>query len=772
MASKIKPLVEGAKKVGKQIWPTDKRLAKDIARRTKDIGKKFSEKKDLLAEAKRLGIKNAANVHKRKNGRNQLIELVAKKQKGSARLRDTPVTLGGTARTALDVGLTVPRAVTALGSAGSLSLRGAQMVPATATWLGKGGSVRRFMRGGALVHGALQAGKGGYLALGKGEKADAARREALRAYGTGLDDEAFEMEIEAIKAAVAEGQLESRDAEKIRKELVKANNLFKATQKAEEEAEGKSLGIDRLRWNKQLPANLLRAAEAGFLNPAESTYASVQAKRLMDEQAEDWEKRDLDPMTGEEMRRTGSWNPFSPRSVWAQTGRMKEGTPTPEGEDKRWDYQRPRAQVMADTDGDGIISEEEQAAALEAKPTLGAGWVQRMAEARGAAGRKAYSSKLPPSLRSLASDDLFLGGAGDPEWDKAHRGSIDSRMVSGDMTTPTKKFRDRMYGEEGQYTQYTDQQRQDKEETGAFSKEDRAAFLKAAKDGTLLAAFDVNDDGKLDRKEKKLFFDNEQGFKARRDEIMKAGADLIPAPEPELEMVTDPVTGAEYPAEAGSMPPVDPREAPLGVDPATGDPILPEPEAPEPPPTTREYADMMRQAIDNEAIGIEERNEVMRTIRDEMIDQDLTSFEQFNQIGRQMLEDSGARKAAAHVAYLRSPAGSDWVDTPGLDRLAALQKAPFGRGTALEGSVGKLTDESRQLESRGGRQRRLARELEGKGYRSVAGQVRAGAPRRPLMSQRDRIELEKKKKALAAEQAAAQALISKGEENINANTVS
>ena len=73
MSSKIKPLVEGAKKVGKQIWPTDKRLAKDLARRTKDIGKKFSEKKDLLAEAKRLGIKNAANVHRRKNGRNQLI---------------------------------------------------------------------------------------------------------------------------------------------------------------------------------------------------------------------------------------------------------------------------------------------------------------------------------------------------------------------------------------------------------------------------------------------------------------------------------------------------------------------------------------------------------------------------------------------------------------------------------------------------------------------------------------------------------------------------
>ena len=38
-------------------------------------------------------------------------------------------------------------------------------------------------------------------------------------------------------------------------------------------------------------------------------------------------------------------------------------------------------------------------------------------------------------------------------------------------------------------------------------------------------------------------------------------------PEPELEMVTDPVTGTEYPTEAGAMPPVDPREAPLGVYP-------------------------------------------------------------------------------------------------------------------------------------------------------------------------------------------------------------
>jgi hypothetical protein len=547
------------------------------------------------------------------------------------------------------------------------------------------------MRGGALVHGAMQAGKGGYLALGKGEKADAARREALREYGA--------------------------DAEFMGQKA--ADLKIGSTQ------------------------NLLRAAEAGFLNPAESTYASVQAAKLMAEQSKDWEQEGL-----------AKYNPFTYKTGTYTGGPTGKTTP------------QLRAERIAAGETINFSGGLRRDIGLARKNKYVGASKEDRSQAQG----------LVASLKG-GDERLFYGLANDPEFQETDLSAI-----------PDTDFYKDKYGD------YRDQQALAQEEMASssrknigtkenpnivatpkqfFTEADRAAFMKAAQGGELLEMFDTNKDKKLSREEQKdIFVSGDKGFISRAKKKGLYEEDMLPAPEPELEMVTDPVTGAEYPAEAGSMPPVDPREAPLGVDPATGDPILPEPEAPEPPPTTREYADMMRQAIDNEAIGIEERNEVMRTIRESMVEQGLTTPEQFNQIGRQMLEDSDARKAAAHVAYLRSPAGSDWVDTPGLDRLAALQKAPFGRGTALEGSVGKLTDESRQLESRGGRQRRLARELEGKGYRSVAGQVRAGAPRRPLMSQRDRIELEKKKKALAAEQAAAQALISKGEENINANTVS
>ena len=665
MGAKLKTLVEGAKK----IWPTDKRLAKDLARRTKDIGKKFPNKKALLAEAKKQGIKNAANVHKRKNGRNQLIELVAKKQKGSARLRDTPVTLGGTARTALDVGLTVPRAVTALGSF---------QAPAGA------GPVRRFMRGGALVHGALQAGKGGYLALGKGEKADAARREALREYGA--------------------------DAEFMGQKA--ADLKIGSTQ------------------------NLLRAAEAGFLNPAESTYASVQAAKLMAQQSKDWEQEGL-----------AKYNPFTYK-IGTYTG-GPTGKTTPQL----------RAERIAAGETINFSGGLRRDIGLARKNKYVGASKEDRSQAQG----------LVASLKG-GDERLFYGLANDPEFQETDLSAI-----------PDTDFYKDKYGD------YRDQQALAQEEmasssrknTGTkenpnivatpkqfFTEADRAAFMKAAQGGELLEMFDTNKDKKLSREEQKdIFVSGDKGFISRAKKKGLYGEDMIPAPEP------------DYPTEPAAIEGDLPVHA-AGSDfdrPEYGGTVgeLEEPtEAPEPPPTTGDYADMMRQAIDNEAIDIEERNEVMRTIRESMVEQGLTTPEQFNQIGRQMLEDSDARKAAAHVAYLRSSAGSDWVDTPGLDRLAALQKAPFGRGTALEGSVGKLTDESRQLESRGGRQRRLARELEGKGYGSVAGQVRAGAPRRPLMSQRDRIELEKKKKALAAEQAAAQALISEGEKKIETPTVS
>ena len=81
---------------------------------------------------------------------------------------------------------------------------------------------------------------------------------------------------------------------------------------------------------------------------------------------------------------------------------------------------------------------------------LGAGWVQKMAGARGAAGSKKYLSKLPVEYRPSAEErNLFLGGAGDPEWDKAQRASL----LDGDQT---QAFKDWMYGEKdgpkGQYT--------------------------------------------------------------------------------------------------------------------------------------------------------------------------------------------------------------------------------------------------------------------------------------------------------------------------------
>jgi len=337
----------------KKLYP--KKIPKDLARRAKDIGERFKTPKALKDHAKKLGLKDVDKIYRRKEGRKKLIDLVAQQERATRpSVWTQPVTARQAATGVGDVISFFPRAVTALGGI---------KAPATA------GNLRKFGRGSAWIHGGVQAGKGLRLlgAFGEGkdkesrEKLAADRREALRRYGG--------------------------DAEFMGQQ---ATDL-------------------------SVPQNLLRAAEAGFWSPAESAYASSKAAQLMGEQAEDWEKRDLDPMTGEEMRRTGSWNPFSPRSVWAQTGRMEEGTTTPAGEDKRWGYQRPRAQIMADTDGDGIISEEERAAALEAKPTLGAGWVDRMSKARGAAGRKEYSAKLPPSLRSPAADDLFLGGAGAPE---------------------------------------------------------------------------------------------------------------------------------------------------------------------------------------------------------------------------------------------------------------------------------------------------------------------------------------------------------------------
>jgi len=77
------------------------------------------------------------------------------------------------------------------------------------------------------------------------------------------------------------------------------------------------------------------------------------------------------------------------------------------------------------------------------------------------------------------------------------------------------------------------------------------------------AQFD--EEGMLDPERAKTFADF-RGRMMRKMALDKQAAEGA-KPEPELERVTDPVTGTEYPTEAGAMPPVDPREAPLGVYP-------------------------------------------------------------------------------------------------------------------------------------------------------------------------------------------------------------
>jgi len=386
--------------------------------------------------------------------------------------------------------------------------------------------------------------------------------------------------------------------------------------------------------------------------------------------------------------------------------------------------------------------------------------------------RRKYAEDLSGTAASTMSGGnarFFYGLADDPEFEETDLSAIPE----------TDFYKDK-------YNLYRDQQAAIQEEMAAttrrnigtketpnivstpkqfFTEADRKIFLKAAKSGDLVEMFDEDGDDKLSREERKKFFlVGDEGFVSRAKTEGLYGEDMIPAPAPE------PSDPDDFDAAGGSD--FDPSVRPEYKDRGTeGEPAA--------PPTTLDYANMMREAIGNEAIDIEERNDTLRTIRESMVKQKLTTPEEFNQIGRQMLEEAPARKAAAHVAYLRSPEGSDWVDAPGLDKLAALQKAPFGRGTALEGSVGGLKDPSRQLESKGGRLRRLARELEGKGYRKEAGQARAAAPHRPLMSQRDRIALEEKKRAQAMKAEAARRreqearpFIREGEENIKANIVS
>lgn len=624
MSSKIKPLVEGAKKVGKKIWPSDQRLAKDLARRAKDIGKKFPDRKALLAEAKKQGIKNAANVHKRKNGRNQLIELVAKKQKESVRLRDTPVTLGGTARTAVDAALIAPRAVTALGSF---------QAPAGA------GPVRRFMRGGVLAQGALQAGKGGYLALGKGEKADAARRKALRNYASGgLDDEGLEVALQDLEKSIAEGRLEKKEAEKIAKELIKTNRRSKQFDRLDRDIDLSGSATD-MGLSLLSPENLGRAAEAGVLNPAESAYASFKAAQLMSQ----------DP-AGDFLKSA------------AEAGKSK-------------------AEIQSES---------------FARAT------QKLARLRGDAVRDKYTSKMDPQFRPSGDDDAFFAGrVGDLEFaaaeqdefstaPKTYAALVESRRSDDETIKEKAMARERkvadLQGREPRSWEELKKIPQIASKSGkiSFDENDRRAFLQAAQSGQLLEMFDADGDGKLSREERgKFFLSNDEGF---RSKAQSAGI---------------------Y---ADAMPPTDPEEAPLGIDPNTGDPIMPEYTLPPPPPPpVDELAEKGLEGAppiqyEPENIVEETREERPKTEAEKR--RDLIAEGRKLGLRTQDFGSFGGFKVATDIAAGRRPASG---------------------ATALTGSVGRLGDAPRRLGTKAGRYRREARRLEREGYRTEAGKLRGAA---------------------------------------------
>ena len=341
--------------------------------------------------------------------------------------------------------------------------------------------------------------------------------------------------------------------------------------------------------------------------------------------------------------------------------------------------------------------------------------VLRIAQARGKEGRDKYLKGL--EYKPVGSDDrYFLGRADDPEFSEVEKGVL----VTG-LQDKYSPFVEQRAAQQAQIAE-------DKNKV-FFDQEDRKAFLKAAKSGDLVKMFDTDNDEALSKEERSLFFDREQGFLAGGPNKM---------------MPETPDTGAADYGKSIARDAIYGETSPVMLDPSYLE---------DDPPTTMDYANMMRQAIGNDSITVDERNDVMRSIRESMVDQGLTTPAQFNRIGRQMLQDAAKRKEQDRIDYLRSPEASEYIATPGLDALAEMQSRPFGTNTALSGSVGSLKDAPRQLGTRAGAARRRARELEGMGYRREAGALRSAAamstePR--LKSQADVLQEERKKREMAA----------------------
>lgn len=288
------------------------------------------------------------------------------------------------------------------------------------------------------------------------------------------------------------------------------------------------------------------------------------------------------------------------------------------------------------------------------------------------------SSMLPVSKH----ERFFMGRADDPEFAEAEKNVLSPVLQKkyGDYVKQAVARQEELAGDNVYFTE-----------------ENRKAFLKAADDGGLLKMFDTDDDEKLSKEERSLFFHKDQGF-------------LAGGPK----KAEDAAEAAEAAAEAAAA------------------------EAAREPLTGKTLAQAMRVSFEQLQNDPEALRASMSGLRQSAIDAGIADADKFNRVGRKMWADFKNQQEVVDTVDPRSPEASDWVKTPGLDDLAAMQKREFGTSTALRGEVGGLRDAPRSLGTEAGRLRRRARELERFGYRKEAGEARgaAAASREPRLQTR------------------------------------
>ena len=329
---------------------------------------------------------------------------------------------------------------------------------------------------------------------------------------------------------------------------------------------------------------------------------------------------------------------------------------------------------------------------------------KKLARLRGDAIRDKYTSKMDPQFRPSGDDDeLFAGRVGDLEFaaaeqdefstaPKTYAALVESRRSDDEAIKERAMARERKAAEvQGRKPRSWEELKKipqiaSKSGKISFDENDRRAFLQAAQSGQLLEMFDADGDGKLSREERgKFFLSNDEGF---RSKAQSAGI---------------------Y---ADAMPPTDPEEAPLGIDPNTGDPIMPEYTLPPPPPPPVDVDELAEKGLEGAPPIQYEPENIVEETREERPKTEAEKRRDLIAEGRKLglrtqdFGSFGGFKVATDIAAGRRPASGV---------------------TALTGSVGRLGDAPRRLGTKAGRYRREARRLEREGYRTEAGKLRGAA---------------------------------------------